>query len=71
MTPTNTTSAPGVMTTRYVYEVTAIFGGRPAGHVGFATTRGRACALRCALGRRIKRVRVSADLYARIAAGEV
>lgn len=54
---------------RYVWEVTAIFGGKPAGHVGFALTRDEAYALPCTLGRRVKRVRVSEALYARIKAG--
>jgi len=57
---------------RYAYRVVALFDGRDAGLVGLATTRDRAADLRrgTRLSSCVRRIRVSQDVYAAIAARE-
>jgi len=56
--------------TKYVFEATEMFGNRPAGFLGFYTSRARARVATFGKTRRIRRVRVSLEFYSRILAGE-
>ena len=55
---------------KYLYEVIAVFNGKSAGFLGFATTKDKARLFTCKISRRIKRVKVEEDLYNKILSQE-